>query len=118
MLIIRSSADLWRALDIPMNAGLAALLRLRHDQLTLEAGLDLASAARFVVAGPGDTLSAITAEAGYPLAGDEAPIEWAELHPDGWIEAAIITDDDGFAVVVIASPDCDPNLLAALLAHA
>ena len=120
MLSIRSSADLARAFDGLLELELRDLLALRRDQLVAGGGGDLGDYAHFVVQRFGDTLADVEAEVGFPLTGDAAPIEWVERHPGGLLEAPIITDDDGFAVVVIVR-DCvstDFDLLAALRAHA
>jgi hypothetical protein len=120
MLSIRSSADLARAFDGLLELELRNLLALRRDQLIAGGEGDLGDYAHFVVQRFGDTLADVEAEVGFPLTGDAAPIEWVERHPGGWLEAAIITDDDGFALVVIVR-ECvstDFDLLAALRAHA
>jgi hypothetical protein len=120
MLVIRSSADLARALTNLPDPDLRRILTLRRDQLVGGGAADLATFAEFVVAEPGDRLRVIEAAIGFPLIGDEAALEWTERHPGGWIEAPIMTDDDGFAVVVLVRdcPGTDPDLLAALLARA
>lgn len=120
MISIRSSADLARALDEPLDPAMRALLTLRRDQLTGGGDVDLGDLAHFILARCSDTLPLIVAETGFPLTGDEAPIEWVQRHPGGILEAAIITTDEGFAVVIFVK-DCiltDPDLLRALLAHA
>lgn len=112
MISIRSSADLAQAFDGLLEPELRRLLALRRDQLAAGGGADLGELAHFIVARPPDTLAAVEAEAGLPL----DHVEWTERHPGGWIEAPIVTDDDGFAVVVIAR-DCvttDADLLQAL----
>lgn len=120
MLVIRSSADLARALaDLP-DPNLRHILTLRRDQLVGGGAADLSTFAEFVVAQPGDRLAEIEAAIGFRLIGDEGALEWTERHLGDWIEAPIVTDDDGFAVVVLAHncPSTDPDLLAALLAQA
>lgn len=120
MLTIRSSADMARAMEGPLDPDLRRLLETRRDQLTGGTGAELTSFAHFVVVQRGDQLSTIETETGFRLAGDESAIEWVERHAGGWLEAPVVTDDEGFAVVVIAR-DCictDPDLLLALLARA
>ena len=118
MLSIRSSADMALALSGPLDPALRALLIRRRDQLLDGEDLELGDLVQFVVVGLGDTADAIEAEAGFALTVDP-PFEWVERH-GRWLEAPIVTNDDGFAVTLLV-PDCigvDPALLFALLAHA
>ena len=120
MLSIRSSADLARALEGLMEPALRSLLALRRDQLLAGGGADLGDLAHIIVVRPYDSLAAVEAEAGFPLIGEEAPFEWVLRHPHGILEAAVVTDDDGFAVAIFAR-DCvttDAALLVALLSAA
>jgi len=118
MLTIRSSADLARALDDPLDPVVRRLLTLRCDQL-LEGGVaDIGDAVTFIVARRGDTLAAVEAEVGLPIAGDESAVEWTRRHPGGWLEAAVITSDDHATAIFAANCICtDPDLLLAMLAH-
>ena len=120
MISIRSSAAFDRAMGEAMNPDLRQLLLLRRDQLLPGADTDLGDLVHVVVAGQGDTLAAVEAEVGFPLRGDDAPVEWVERHPGRWLEAALIVSDD-FTVALFAR-DClcvtDPALLLALLALA
>lgn len=116
MIAIRNDEDMARALAGALDLHLRSLLALRREQLPGP----LHEQAHFIVVQQGDRLAAVEQEAGYPLNADAAPWEWVERHPEGWIEAPIITDDDGFAVIILAR-DCittDPALLFALRAHA
>lgn len=119
MISIRSSADLERAMADPMDPDLRRLLALRRDQLLDGGDADLGELVHIVVVEPRrDTLAAVEAEAGVPLAGGG----WTEwVRRDGaWLEAVTITDDGGFAVAVFV-PDLigvDPDLLLPLLAAA
>ena len=120
MISIRNTADLARAFDGPMEPHLRALLTLRRDQLLDGTEVDLSELVHIIVVQHSDRLADVEAEAGFPLTGDDAALEWVERHPGGWVEGAIITDDDGHAVSIFV-PDCirtDPALLLALLAHA
>ena len=118
MLSIRSSADMEAALGSMLDPALRALLTERRDQLAEDTGLDLAELAHIIVAQRGDTLAAVEAEAGVPIA-EDPPFEWVQRH-GRWLEAVVILSDDGFGVALFV-PDCittDPALLLALLAHA
>ncbi|MCP3735832.1 hypothetical protein M9979_13205 [Sphingomonas sp. RP10(2022)] len=118
MLSIRSSADMEEALGSLLDPALRALLTERRDQLVENTGLDLADLVHIVVAQRGDTLAAVEAEAGVPIA-EDLPFEWVQRH-GRWLEAVVILSDDGFGVALFV-PDCvttDPALLLALLAHA
>lgn len=118
MLSIRSSADMEAALGSLLDPVLRALLIERRNQLVEDTGLDLADLVHVIVAQRGDTLAAVEAEAGVPLA-EDPPFEWVQRH-GRWLEAVVILSDDGFGVALFV-PDCvttDPALLLALLAHA
>jgi len=118
MLSIRSSADVARALDGPMDPELRRLLMLRQDQLLAGTDVDVGELVHIIVVCRSDTLVAVEAEAGMPLVTDP-PFEWVQRH-DRWLEAAVILNDDGFALVLFV-PNCvttDPALLLPLLAHA
>lgn len=116
MISIRNDDDMARAFAGALDPDLRSLLALRRSQLPDP----LHEQARFVVVQREDSLDIVEKEAGYPLTADAPPWDWVERHPGGWIEAPIITDDDGFAVVILAR-DCittDPALLFALRAQA
>lgn len=104
MLIIRSSADMARALCSPITPELKALLALRRDQLAEHLDHDLGELAQFIIAAPGDTLAATEAAAGFSFTPDP-PWEWVLDH-HGIFEAPIIISDDGFGVVLIV-PDVE-----------
>ncbi len=116
MITIRTDVDLEQAMAGALDPGLRMLLSLRRSQLPGP----LHEQAHFIIVERGDSLAAVEKEAGYPLTVDAPPWDWVERHPGGWIEAPIITDDDGFAVIILAR-DCittNPALLFALRAHA
>ena len=93
MLSIRSSADMDRALDGPMDPQLRRLLTLRRDQLLANVNIDLGDVAHIIVAFRSDTLATVEAEAGFSLTGSDAAVEWVgapsvplgrgRRHPDG-----------------------------------
>lgn len=119
MISIRSSADLARALNGALDSDLRRLLVQRRDHLLDGGDTDLGELVHIIIAQRFDVLADLEAEAGYPLAGDEAALEWVERHPGGWLEAAVITSDDHATVLFCADCICtDPALLLALLAHA
>ena len=119
MISIRSNADFDRAMADPMDRDLRRLLTLRRDQLLTGADADLGELVHLIAANRRDTLAAVEAEAGFPLVGKEAPIEWVQLHPCGWVEAAaMLTDDFALAVFVRNCVSSDPALLLPLLARA
>lgn len=128
MLSIRTSADMQRALDTAMlDPPLRSLLALRRDQLTNGSDLELADMAHMIVVQPSDTLAAVEAEAGVPVAtnlvdgkrlGDRGFVpsfEWVERH-GLWLEAVMVLNDDGYALVLFAPNriDVDPDLLLLL----
>lgn len=122
MLSIRNSAQMEAALASVLDPALRALLTEQRDQLAGEG--DLADLAHIIVAGPGDTLAAVEAEAGVPISRnlvdgsrlgepDFTPsFEYVEQHPGGWFEAVLILSDDGFGIVlfVLDRVDVDPRL--------
>lgn len=130
MLSIRTSADMQRTLDTAvLDPPLRALLALRCDQLTAGTDLDLAELAHMIVVQHSDTLATVEAEAGLPVAtnlvdgsrlgqrGFVPSFEWVARH-GCWLEAVMILNDDGFALVLFAA-DCihtDPQVLSLLRA--
>lgn len=118
MISIRSSADMARAMAGPLDPDLRRLLMLRRDQLLRDTDADLGEYVHFIVVRTGDTIATVQAEAGVPV-GTDNHYEWIERH-GAWLEAVTITDDDGFAVVLLV-PDrigIDTALLFPLLANA
>ncbi|MBB5698506.1 hypothetical protein [Sphingomonas yantingensis] len=121
MLLIRSSADMARALAFGLEPLLHNLLAERRSQLLRDLpGTDLSELAHFIVALPSDPIHLIEQVAGIPLATnlidgsrlgepDFTPsFEFVERH-SGWIEAGLILNDDGFALVLLV-PDVDCDL--------
>ncbi|KQM71692.1 hypothetical protein ASE72_09220 [Sphingomonas sp. Leaf20] len=106
-----------------MEPHLRALLTLRRDQLISDGDEDLGDLVHFIVVRNGDTLAAVETEAGVALSIN--PIDGRRLgDPDfeplfeyvkrqnGFLEAVMILNDDGFAVVLLV-PDTitvDPNI--------
>ncbi len=116
MISIRSSADMARALEGPLDARLRGLLEQRRDQLMEHEGYDLGELAHFIVVQRGDTRESVEAEAGIPLSTEDGPLfEFVERH-GSWLEAVVILSDDGFGVALFAA-DCictDASLLRLL----
>lgn len=131
MISIRSSADMARALALPLDPDLLELLALRRDQLLEHDGYDLGELAHFLVAEPTDTVTAIEGVMGVPLAtnlvddskygepGFTANFEYVERH-GAWFEAVMVVSDDGFGIVLLVPdrPDIDPALLGLVRDHA
>lgn len=131
MISIKSTADMAATLDTLLDPDLRRLLTDRSDQLLEYDGYDLGELVHIVVAQRDDTLAAVEAAAGVPLAtnlvtgarlGDEdfePCFEFVERH-GGWLEAVLILSDDGFGVVLLVADqiDTDPALLALLRRHA
>lgn len=111
-----------RALAGPVDAPLRRALEERRDQLLEYDGYELGELAHFIVVRPGDSLSAVEAEAGFPVVtgvdGDGPTFEFVERH-GGYLEAVTILSDDGFGVVLFV-PDTiqiDPAILLPVLAQ-
>lgn len=131
MISIRSSADMARALALPLEPDLHELLSLRRDQLLEHSDYDLGELAQFLVAEPADTVAAIEGVVGVPLAtnlvdsskyGDPSftdNFEYVERH-GAWFEAVTIVSDDGYGIVLLVPdrPDIDPALLGLVRDHA
>ncbi|NIJ24629.1 hypothetical protein [Sphingomonas japonica] len=120
------------ALATALDADLRALLTLRRDQLIDGGHQDLADIAHFVAVQPGDTLAAVEAEVGMPIATNlvdgtdfgqpdfTSSFEFIERHSGGWFEVVMILDDDGFALAlfVLDDPNAAPPLPRLLRANA
>jgi hypothetical protein len=98
MIDIPNSTAFARAMDSPIDPDLKRVLRLRHNQLLVGQACDLADVAHFIAVEPFDPVPAIEAAAGYPLVTEPA-FEWVADH-SGILEAPVILDDDGYALVL------------------
>lgn len=130
MISIKSTADIARALSLPIDAELKRLLALRRDQLLEHDGYDLGELAHFVVVEPVDMLAAIEGVVGVPLSanlvdgsklgdlGFTANFEYVARHGT-WFEAVMILSDDGFGVVLFVPdrPDIDATLIELVRKH-
>ena len=130
MISIRSTADMARALALPIDAELKRLLALRRDQLLAHNGYDLGELAHFVVVEPLDTLASIEGVVGVPLSanlvdgsklgdlGFTANFEYVARHGT-WFEAVMILSDDGFGIALFVPdrPDIDQILLGLVRNH-
>jgi hypothetical protein len=123
MISIRSSADLARVFTGMLDPLLRSLLTARRDQWLDGADFDLGELVHVIIVQHGDTLAAVEAEAGVPIAtnlvdgsrlGDPdfvTSFEWVERHA-GWLEAVMILSDDGFGLALFV-PDLieiDPEI--------
>jgi hypothetical protein len=106
MQVMRDSASIRGPVGDPTLAPL--IVRLVEDLDDYDC--DLSAMVRVVVVEPGDALSTIDAELGFPLV--ERPLDSIEVHP-GWFELTYVLSDDGFGVVVYVPvhPDVDPRLI-------
>lgn len=118
MHIIRTWEQLAEWLERPTNPDIAALLKLRRDQL-IDCG-DLTEIGTFAIVQSGDTSGDIVMALGFQVTVDGTPTwEWVARHGAIW-EAPFILSDDGFGHVLIV-PDAegiDPQLLALCRANA
>lgn len=127
MLVIRTAADMDRAVSLPLEPPLRSVLCQRTAELS-EYG-DLGDLAHFVIAQPADELHPIEEELGFsPLTnlvdgrrfGDPEFVpswEWIQDH-GGLFECVFVLSDDGFGHVLFVPdrPGVAPELLA--LCHA
>ena len=124
MLIIDTPLAMARAKQTLLNPWLRRRLALRERQV-FDAGCRVGDLGPIVVVQTGDTLAAVEAAAGLPIATnlvdgatwpspDFVPsFEWAE-QDHGWHELVYVTSDDGSGAVVLV-PDrdgIDPTLRA------
>ena len=130
MLSIRSTAAMTRALALPPDPILRAVLLTRMSQLTDYDHDDLGDLACFLIVQEGDTADTVEAELGFSVLTNFvdgrrfsdpqfAPSwEWMEDH-GGWFELVFVLTDDGFGWVILIEdrPDTDPELLALCHAH-
>lgn len=103
MQVMRDSTSITDPTLIPL---IARLIEDLNDQ-----GCELEEMVRVVVIDPGDALTTIDAELGFPLL--DRPLDVIEMH-EGWFELTYVLSDDGFGVVVYVPvhPDIDPVLIA------
>jgi hypothetical protein len=129
MLSITDGGSLARALNLPIDRQLKALLKLRREQLAEFD--DLSEIARFIIVQPGDSLDALERELGFSvfrnpvdgrLFGDpEFTPGWEWIADHGYcFELVFIYDDSGFGHVVLVqnSPTQNPLLRALCLTYA
>lgn len=114
---LRSSADLARVLNEPLDTNLREVLTLRRDQWLEDEDLDLSDLVHVIIVEPGDTLSDVESEGGLSLL--DPGFEFVALH-EGYLEAVVVTSQDGFGVAyfVLDHEDVDPHLLSLFRAHA
>lgn len=107
MQVMRDSASIRGSATDPT---LIPLISRRIEDLA-EYDCELDELMHIVVIDPGDELSSIDAELGFPLL--DRPLDVIEAHP-GWFELTYVLSDDGFGVVVYVPvhPDVDPRLIA------
>lgn len=125
MLSIRSTAAMTRALEMPLDMNLRALLLRRRSQLIEYDHQDIGDLANFIIVQEGDRLDEVEAELGFPVLtnlvdgsrygepGYEPSWEWIERHP-GWFEAVFVLTDDGFGWVLFVqdAAGIDADLLS------
>jgi hypothetical protein len=118
MHIIKTWEAVAEWLDHPAASDIAALLRLRRDQL-MDCD-DLTEIGTFVIVEPGDALADIELVLGFPIIMAGSPTwEWVMRH-GSIFEAPIILSDSGWGHVLII-PDADgidPRLLSLCRDHA
>ena len=114
------------AIDGLADAGLRQLIQKRLVEIGECCPWDADELGPFVVIEPGDTADMLEAEMGFSVLRnlfddtrfphpDFAPaFEWAEAHPEGYLELVYIVSDSGFGydVFVADQPGVDPDLLA------
>ena len=106
MQVMRDSASIRGYVTDPTLTPLIARL---VDDLD-DYGCDLSQMVRVVVVEPGDALSAIDEEVGFPLL--DRRLDVIEVH-EGWFELTYVLSDDGFGVVVYVPvrPGIDVQLI-------
>jgi len=101
MLVIDDGATLARALN-SLDPTLRSLLAHRLDQLLAdtEGDYDISELVRFVVVQVDDDIETIETAAGYAVVRSPA-FEWVTDHGHT-LEAAVVLEDTGFGVVILA----------------
>lgn len=121
MRILRDEA----AIAAVPEADLRQLLQKRVAEINESCPWDADELGFFIVIEPGDPVSALETEIGFPvLRGllDDVPFghedfspsfEWAEIHPEGYLELVYIVNDGGFGydIFIADQPGVDPELL-------
>ncbi len=120
MLKLVDDAAIAAAIASGLDPDLHLTIATRRAQLLQDTGgdYDVSDLANWIVVAPGDGLPAIETELGLSLYPDP-PWEWV-LHHGSHFEAAIVTDDSGFGIVLLV-PDAqgvDGDLLELLRVHA
>lgn len=114
------------------DAGLRQLIEKRVIQINECSPWDADDLGPFIVVESGDTADLLEAEMGFSVLRnlfddtrfphpDFAPaFEWAEAHPEGYLELVYLVGDSGygFDVFVADQPGVDPDLLAFCRAYA
>jgi len=111
MQVMRDSASIRGSVTALSDSTLTHLIARRIDELA-EYGEELAELVNIIVIDPGDELSTIDAELGFPLL--DRPLDVMEAHP-GWFELTLVLGDDGFGVVVYVP--VHPGVDARLIEH-
>ena len=108
------------------DAGLRQLIEKRISQINECCPWDADELGPFIVLEPGDTADMLEAEMGFSVLRnlfDDTPFghadfspafEWAEAHPEGYLELVYIVSDSGFGYDVFVADQLgvDPELLA------
>ena len=114
------------------DAALRRLIEKRVAEINESCPWDADELGYFVVVEPGDTAAALEAEIGFPVLRnlfDDTPFghpdfapsfEWAEVHPEGYLELVFVIGDGGFGydVFIVDQPGADQNLIAMCRAFA
>lgn len=125
MIIIRTPADLARALDPPVDESLGQILRGHRDWLGEYDEFAMDELAYFLVVLPGEACDDVERALGFSITtdrdngarfGDPSFVpdwEHIELHY-GWFELTFVLGDDGFGWVVLIKddPGVAPELLS------
>jgi len=117
MHIIRTWDELARHLDGPVDPDTRHLLEQRRSEL-IDYG-DLEELGTFALIQPGDTPATIQNLLGYRLILDGMPMwEWVKRHGSIFEAPVIISDGFGHVLIIPATNDIDPDLLALCREHA
>ncbi|WP_311270691.1 hypothetical protein [Sphingobium sp. WCS2017Hpa-17] len=113
MHIIRTWPEL---ADWSGDADIAALLRLRRDQL-IDCG-DLPDIGTFAIVEEGDTLADIEMALGLIITNGSPAWEWVIRHGSIFEAPVIVSDGFGHVLIVPDAEGIDPDLLALCRDHA
>ncbi|MDT0507445.1 hypothetical protein [Novosphingobium sp. MMS21-SN21R] len=114
MILIRTTVDMARAIDSPLDPFPKARLQVHAERLAEYDDYPPEELALFVIVQPGDTLASLEQQTRLSFVQNGTLRFLPEsLEREGdWLEATMILSDDGFGLVLLVRPEAvtDPEL--------